>query len=61
MRFHFTGVDRTFSFKNLLLSLNLPACVDHLDRTRGWEVKTDSRCLAHAARISPFIYTKGGK
>jgi hypothetical protein len=55
MRYSFTGMARAYEFHKLLVSLGLSSSVGYTNAL-GWHVQTDSRCLAHASRLAPFIY-----
>jgi hypothetical protein len=59
MIYRFSGLRRAYDFEALLKRLGVPAMAK-TSSDLGWHVVTDSRCLEHAARLSPFIYKVGG-
>jgi hypothetical protein len=59
MMYRFVSMRRAYDFEHLLVSLGVPASALFAERF-GWYVKTDTRCLDHAARLAPFIYGRGG-
>jgi len=53
MIFRFGGMRQAYNFQDAVIAHGVAASAAY---NQGWFVKTDTRCLAHAAELTRFIY-----